>query len=155
MKNLLLVFADLLTNKENDDRWIAGFIMSKLRVLSMVLVFSILGLIIIGSALNMVIMDIQRTTESQHQFAMTSVSGLGLGVIVFSISAICLFFRKSFWGVSTLAIAPVEQPPQAKTEPAFEITPIVQALSVLLLDFVEERREKRQRSSDSVEQLNA
>lgn len=150
MKNLLLVIADLLMNKSGTYRWIAEGIMRKVRLISLVLVFSVLGLIVIGSALNMIMSDLQRATESQHQLSMTSISAVGLGMIILSLSAICLFFRKSVWGISTENVDPI---PQTKTEPALELSPLMQALSVLVMDFVDERQKKRQRDPETVEQI--
>lgn len=151
MKNLLLVFADLAMNKSGSYRWIAASIMNKVRIVSMVLVFSILSLIVIGSALNMVMSDLQRTTELQQSLGMTSVSAVGLAIIIGSLTAICLFFRKSFWGLDNSVKE--ESSRQMKSEPAVELSPIVQALSVLVMDFVDERREKRQREANSVGQI--
>lgn len=152
MKNLLLVIADLVMNKSGSYRWIAGSIMTKIRLVSMVLVFSVLSLIVIGSALNMIMIDLQRTTESQQQLAMTSVSVVGFTIIIVALSAICLFFRKSVWGVSTTSAA-VDSIPHSNSESTLEASPLMQALSVLIMDFVDERREKRQRGPDSVEQI--
>jgi hypothetical protein len=152
MKNLLLLFADFAMNKSGTYRWIAASIMNRIRLISMVLVFSFLGLIVIGSALNMIISDLLKATESQQQLAVTSISAIGLSIVICSLAAICLFFRKSVWGVSSMS-AVVEQVPQTKSESSLELSPLLQALSVLLLDFVDERREKRQRKSESFEQI--
>ena len=161
MKNLLLILADMAMNKTGSYRWVAVSIMSKLRFLTMILVMSVLSLIVIGSALNMIMMDLQRTTEIQHQLSVTSVSAIGLGIIFCSLTAIYLFFRKSVWGLNS-AETPVEEPiPNLKAEQSMELSPLMQALSMLVLDFVDERREKRQRTqtarSESVtfDNLNA
>lgn len=152
MKNLLLVIADLVMNKSGSYRWIAALIMAKIRFVSMVLTFSILSLIVIGSALNMIMIDLQRTTESQQQLAMTSVSIVGFTMIIVALAAICLLFRRSVWGISLTAAAS-DSVPHSNTEPTLEASPLMQALSVLIMDFVDERREKRQRGPDTVEQI--
>ena len=150
MKNLLLVLADLAMNKGSSYRWIAALTMGKLRTISMVLIMSILCITFISSALNLVLLDLQQTTASQQQLAMTSVSAVGFGIIILSFAAICLFFRKSVWGLSVATA----QEPQAKSEPQLEYSPIVQALSVLVMDIVDERRNKRQRDSEHEEQIH-
>ena len=154
MKNLLLVFADLAMNKSGSYRWIAESIMNRIRLISMVLVFSFLGLIVIGSALNMIMSDLLRETQTQQQLAMSSVSAIGFAIIVCSLTAICLFFRKSVWGVSAVTAAS-EPTLQTKPESAVELSPLMQALSVLVMDFVDERRHKRQLSPEAYEQIQA
>ena len=42
---------------------------------------------------------------------------------------------------------------QAKSESSVELSPLMQALSVLVMDFVDERRHKRQGSPESYEQI--
>jgi len=153
MKNLLLVFADLAMKKSGSYRWIAASIMNRMRLISMVLVFSFLGLIVIGSALNMIVSDLLRATESQQKLALTSISAIGLAIIVCSLTAICLFFRKSVWGVSDMTAA-TEAVPQTKSESTLELSPLMQALSVLVMDFVDERKQRRQRDPESLEQFH-
>ena len=151
MKNLLLVFADLVMNKGSSYRWIAALTMGKLRTISLVLVMSILCITFISSAMDIVLLDLQQTTASEQQLAMTSVSAVGLGIIILSFTAICLFFRKSVWGLSP---AQAKDNSQSKPEPQLEYSPIVQALSVLVLDIVDERRNKRQRDPEHQEQIH-
>ena len=139
-------------NKSGSYRWIAESIMNRIRLISMVLVFSFLGLIVIGSALNMIMSDLLRETQTQQQLAMSSVSAIGFAIIVCSLTAICLFFRKSVWGVSGMT-AVTEPTLQAKSESSLELSPLMQALSVLVMDYVDERRQKRQRDPESFEQI--
>ena len=152
MKSLLLVIADMFMNKSDSYRWIAVSIMSKIRIISMVLVFSFLSLIVIGSALNLIMADLQRTTELQQQLGVSSVSAVGLGIIILSLSAIYLFFRKSVWGINN-AFAKEAPTSLTKQDSALELSPLMQALSMLVMDFIDERKEKRQRESSSAGQI--
>jgi Na+/melibiose symporter-like transporter len=154
MKNLLLIFADMFLHKSGSYRWIARSIMSRIRLISMVLMFSTLGLVLINSALTMIISDLVKTTERQQQLGMTSISGIGLAIIICSSAAICLFFRKTVWGVSSLP--PVsDSTTEPKRDVAFEISPLIQALSALVMEFAEERRKNRIRDFEDSEKNQA
>lgn len=152
MKNLLLVIADLFLSKSGTYRWIAVLIMSKIRFISLILVLNILNLIVIGSGLNLIMSDLRQTTETQHQLALTSLSAVGFGMIILSLTAICLFFKKSFWEVSIVNAPTAESTIQHMVQEKLD-SPLAKAVSALVMDYVEERRHRRQHKSKSVEQI--
>ncbi len=146
MTNLLLTIAELAIKSTSADRSISIAISSKMRIVGLAVILSLFSLILAGSALNLIIADILQSSQVQKQLALTSVSGLGLAVVFISFFAILLLFKKSFWGISSSQIE--ADPGSQKKEAQFELTPLVQAISVLILDLVDERRKKRGLSSD-------
>lgn len=157
MKNLLLLVTDFLMTRSTSVRWVADYFIERVRKIAITIILSFIALIFLNAAVQMIVMDIQRSSERQQALTFTSVSIVGVSFVVLSLLAIYLFLRKSMWettGKTTELVPGI--PPSSLTSNSsqtMKVSPITQAISALVMDFIEERREGRSRKTDPRSQI--
>ena len=157
MKNLFLLVTEFLITRNASVGWIADYVIERVRKIAITIILSFIALIFLNAAVQMIVMDLQRSSERQQALTFTSVSIVGLSFVVLSLLAIYLFLRKSTWGTTGKTAEVVPELPPSPLPPhlsqTLEVSPILQAISALVMDFIEERRENRSRKTDPRTQI--
>lgn len=157
MKNFFLIVSEFLMTRNTSVRWIADEMTERIRRITMTVVMSLAALIFLNAAVQLIMTDIQRSSERQQALTFTSISLIGLFFVVLSLSAIYLFLRKSMWWATAKTTAEVPELPlsskMTSSSQSIEPSPLLHAISALVMDFIEERREERIRKTASTSQI--
>ncbi|MFN7727566.1 MAG: hypothetical protein ACK5P7_00220 [Bdellovibrio sp.] len=110
----------------------------KIRKASLALTLGIMSLIVFGLSLTLILADFFYMSTAERTIGLSEVSIVGGILFALSVTTFAVGFSKKAWGMQPTQ--PAETPPQMHSA----VNPLVDAVSALIYDFIEERRSDRQ-----------